>query len=103
MDVQIPSSRAPKYTFSPSEATSTDLRPPTPCQTPLPNESSSQTVIVHLAQQFLEILKSLITNQGLPPPAAAAIVKSEEPPARASKFEFKTVNKISVFHVFNIA
>jgi hypothetical protein len=104
MEMQMPSSRVPKYTCSPSEATSTDLCPPTPCQTPPPNESSSQNVIEHLAQQFLEILKSLITKQGPPPPpAAAAIVKSKELPARASKLEFKTVNKVFVFHVFNAA
>jgi len=47
IDMQMPSSHAPKCTCSrtppedPLEATSTDLCPPTPCQTPLPNESSS--------------------------------------------------------------
>jgi hypothetical protein len=59
-------------------------------------------VIAQLAQQFLEILKSLSTKQGPPPPPAAADkVKSEKPPARASKLEFKTVNEVFVFYVFN--
>ena len=110
MDMKMPSSHAPKCACShtppedPSEATSTDLCPPTPCQTPLPKESSSQAVIVQFAQEFLEILKSLSTKPGPPPPPAAADkVKSEEPPARASKLEFKTVNEVFVFHVFNAA
>jgi hypothetical protein len=80
-------------------ATSTDLCPPTPCQTPPPNESSSQAVIVQLAQQFLEILKSLSTKQGPPlSPAAVDKVKSEEPPAQASKLESKTISEVYVLN-----
>jgi hypothetical protein len=103
IDMQMPHGHAPKYTcsYTPpedlSEATSTDLCPPTPYQTPLPNEPSSQAVIVQLAQQFLEILKSLSTKQDPPPPAATDKAESEEPPARASKLEFKAVNEVYVF------
>ncbi|PMD60368.1 uncharacterized protein K444DRAFT_642994 [Hyaloscypha bicolor E] len=44
---------------------------------------------------FFDILRSLSTKQEPPsPPAATDKGKSEEPPARASKLEFKTVNEI---------
>jgi len=58
---------------------------------------------MQLAQQFLDILKSLSTKQGPPPPPAATDeVKSEESPARASKLEFKTVNEVYVFRGMDV-
>lgn len=67
---------------------------PTPTSQPL-----SRVKFVQFAQQFLDILKSLSTNEGPPPPSAAADkVKSVEPPARASKLEFKPVNEVFVFY-----
>ena len=54
---------------------------------------------MQLAQKFLDILKALSAKQGPPPPPAAADkCGSEEPPARASKLEFKAVNEVFVFH-----
>jgi len=104
---QLPSSQTLPRSPPPSlsiETTSATSCPLTPCHTPPPKVPSSQAVIVQFAQEFLDIVKSLITKQGPPPPpAAAAIVKSEELPARALKLEFKTVNKVFVFHVFNAA
>ena len=75
----------------PSEATPTE-----PCS-PTANQPSAQVVTTEHAQQFLDILKSLSTSQDSPPPTATDEVKSEEPPARASKLEFKTVNEVFVF------
>jgi hypothetical protein len=81
----------------PSRATEPTPCSPTPCLTPPTNQSSSEVEFVQLAQQFLDILKSLGSNQGPPPPATADKAESEEPPTRASKLEFKTVNEVFVF------
>ena len=82
----------------PSRTTKPSTCSPTSCLTPPTNQSLLQVEFVQLAQQFLDILKSLGSNQRPPPPATVDKTESEEPPARASKLEFKTVNKVFVFH-----
>jgi len=90
MDMQIPSARAPKCTCShtppedPSEAASSDLCSPAPCDTFPTNQPSPQIVA---------------TEQGppTPPPAAVDKVESKEPKARASTLEFKKVNEVYVY------
>ena len=79
----------------PSRATETTPCSPTPCLTSPMNQSPSQVEFVKLAQQFLDLLKTLSANQGPPPPPVTADkAESEEPPARAPKLEFITVNEV---------
>jgi hypothetical protein len=66
---------------------------------PPTNQSPLQVVTTEHVQQFLDILKSLGAQQVPHPPSAATDeVKLEEPPARASKLAFKTVNEVFVSH-----
>jgi hypothetical protein len=70
---------------------------------PPTNQSSSQVVTTEHVQQFFDILRSLNANHGPPPPPAAAEkVESKEPPARASKLDFKTVNEMYVFNTAQV-
>jgi hypothetical protein len=100
--IQIASSPAPKYTCShtppgdPSESSSTDLCLPTPHHT-FPTTQPLHIVTTEHIQQFLDILKSLSTKQGPPPLPAKPSGKSGKPKARASKLEFKTINKVYIF------
>ena len=49
-------------------------------------------------QEFLDILKSLSTEQVLPPPPPAVNkVEPEQPKVRASRLEFKKVNEVYVY------
>ncbi|OAF59670.1 hypothetical protein VC83_03769 [Pseudogymnoascus destructans] len=51
--------------------------------------------LLSFAQQFLDIVKSLNSAQSAPAvPAAANDVEAKDPPARASKLEFKAVNEV---------
>ena len=87
----------------PSRATEITPCSSTPCLTSPTKQSSSQAEFVQFAQQFLDILKSLSTKQGPPPqPAAADGVKYEEPPARASKLEFKCVDEVFLFRSMQV-
>jgi hypothetical protein len=54
--------------------------------------------LLSFAQQFLDIVKSLNSAQSAPAvPAATDEVEAKDPPARASKLEFKAVNEVLVF------
>jgi len=101
--MEIASGRAPNCTCShtppedSSEATPTKPRSPAPGRAFRADQPLAQVVTAEHVQQFLDILGSLSTKQEpTPPPAAAEKVASEEPPARASKLEFKTVNEVYV-------
>ncbi|ELR02017.1 hypothetical protein VC83_01459 [Pseudogymnoascus destructans] len=60
-----------------------------------PDPHCHQSELLPFAQQFLDVLKSLNSMQSAPAvPAAADKVEAEDPPARASKLEFKTVNEV---------
>jgi hypothetical protein len=92
-DCQPSSTNSPPPHATEIATTASSLAPPT-------NPPSPQIELVQVAQQFLDILKSLSAAQSpSPPPAAADVVKSEERPARASKLDFKTVNEVFVFHI----
>jgi hypothetical protein len=78
-----------------SEATPTELCSPTPALAFPANQPSAQVVTTYV-QQFLDILKSLSTQQGPPSPPTKPSGESGEPKARASRLEFKTVNEVYV-------
>jgi hypothetical protein len=107
-DIQMASTHAPRYTCSHmppedlSEATLTDLYSPTPCHGSPTNKLSLQIVTTKYIQQFLDILQSLSTKQGPPPPLPKPSGESGEPKARASRLEFKTVNKVYVFNTIQV-
>jgi hypothetical protein len=108
IDMQVASAYAPKCTCAhtppedPSEAALTDFYSPSLCPTFPTNQPSQQIVTTEHVQQFLDILKFLSTKQGPPPPAAADKIESENPLARASKLEFKTVNEVYVFNAAQV-
>jgi len=63
-----------------------------------PNPDCYRSELLPFAQQFLDVVKSLNSTQSAPAmPAAADEVEAEDPPARASKLEFKAVNEMLVF------
>ena len=107
MDMEIASGRAPNCTCShtppedASEATPTEPCSPTPGVAFPANQPSAQIVTTYV-QQFLDILKSLSTQQGPPPPSAKPAGEPGEPKARASRLEFKTVNEVYVSNAAQI-
>jgi hypothetical protein len=111
MDMQMASGHAPKCICShtppegSSEATPTEPCSPAPGRAFPANQPSAQVVTTEHVQQFLEILKSLSTQQGSPPKSPDSVKAAEgaktdarEQPetAPASKLEFKTVNEVYV-------
>jgi hypothetical protein len=63
-----------------------------------PNTLCYRSELLPFAQQFIDVVKSLSSTQSTPAvPTAADKVKAEDPPARASKLEFKAVNEVLVF------
>jgi hypothetical protein len=106
MDMEIASSRALNCTCSYTppedalEATPTEPCSPTPSLAFPENQLSAQVVTMYV-QQFLDILKSLSTQQGPPPPTKPSS-ELGEPKARASKLEFKTITKVYIFNATQI-
>jgi len=87
----FPSCQTPPRNPPPSLATETTSAAPcspTPSHKCSTNQSSSQAV-VEVAQQFMEILKSINTKKGPPPSSTPS-----DTAARASKLEYKTVNEV---------
>ena len=60
-----------------------------------PNPHCYRSELLPFAHQFIDVVKSLSATQSTP--AAADEVKAKDPPARASKLEFKAVNEMLVF------
>jgi hypothetical protein len=88
-----------------SEATPTEPCSPTPGRAFPANQPLTHVVTTEHVQQFLDILKSLGTQQGSPPksPDSAKAAEGAKTDAReqpettpASKLEFKTVNEVYV-------
>ena len=108
MDMEIASSRAPNCTCThtppedASEATPTDPCSPTLSLAFPANQPLAQVVTTEYVQQFLDILKSLSTQQGPPPPPTKPSGGSGEPKARDSRLEFKTVNEVYVSNAARI-
>jgi hypothetical protein len=108
MDMQMASGCAPNRTCShtppedPSEATPIEPCSPTPGLAFPANQPSAQIVTTEHVQQFLEIFKSLSTQQGPPPPPPKPSGESGEPKARASRLEFKTINEVYVSNAARI-
>jgi hypothetical protein len=98
-DMQIASAHTAKCTCSHTPPEDASDGTSTFCSSNFPtNQPQPQIVTTEHVQQFFDILRSLSTKQEPPPPPAAIDKgKSEEPPARASKLEFKTVNEVFVF------
>lgn len=109
--MEIASSRTPNCTCShtppedASEATPTEPYSPAPGRVFPANQPLAQVVTTEHVQQFLDILKSLGTQQGSPPKspdsakaAEGAKTDTREQPETtpASKLEFKTVNEVYV-------
>ncbi|CAL3963695.1 unnamed protein product [Diplocarpon coronariae] len=94
-DMQIVSAHTAKCTCSHTPPEDASDRTSTFCSSTFPtNQPQPQIVTTAHVQQFFDILRSLSTKQEPPPPPASIDKgKSEEPPARASKLEFKTVNE----------
>jgi hypothetical protein len=89
----------------PSEATRTEPCSPAPGLALPANQPPAQVVTAEHVQQFLDIFKSLSTQQAPPPksPDSAKAVEGAETDARhqpetapASELEFKTVNEVYV-------
>ncbi|OWP06252.1 hypothetical protein B2J93_2490 [Marssonina coronariae] len=95
-DMQIVSAHTAKCTCSHTPPEDASDRTSTFCSSTFPtNQPQPQIVTTAHVQQFFDILRSLSTKQEPPPPPASIDKgKSEEPPARASKLEFKTVNEV---------
>jgi hypothetical protein len=108
MDMEITSGRTPNCTCShtppedASEATLTEPCSPAPGRAFPANQPSAQVVTTEHVQQFLEILKSLSTQQGPPPPPTKPSGESGKPKARASRLEFKTINEVYVSNAARI-
>jgi hypothetical protein len=83
-----------------SEATPTEPCSPAPGRAFPANQPSAQVVTTEHVQQFLDILKSLITQQGSPPKSPDSVKAAEgaKTDALASKLEFKTVNEVYVYN-----
>jgi hypothetical protein len=109
IDMEIASGRAPNCTCShtPPEDTSEATEPcsPAPGRAFPANQPLAQVVTTEHVQQFLDILKSLSTQQGSPPKSPDSVKAAEgaktdarEQPETtpASKLEFKTVNEVYV-------
>jgi hypothetical protein len=95
----FPCCQTPPGNPPPSLATETATAAPgspTPCHT-CSTKSLSQ-VAVEFAQQFMDALKSINSQQGPPPPPAKPSGESGQPKARASRLEFKIVNEVYVFN-----
>jgi hypothetical protein len=106
--MEIASGRGPNCTCShtppedASEATPTEPCSPTPGLAFPADQPSAQVVTTEYVRQFLDILKSLSTQQGPPPPPTKLSSESGEPKPRASRLEFKTVNEVYVSNAARI-
>ncbi len=102
-DIEIASGRAPNCTppEHASEATPTEPCSPAPGRVFPASQPSTRIVTTEHVQQFLDILKSLSTQQGPPDSVKAAEgartdAGEQSEIAPASKLEFKTVNEVYV-------
>jgi hypothetical protein len=106
MDMEITSGRAPNCICShtppedASEATPIEPCSPAPGRAFPANQPSAQVVTTEYVQQFLDILKSLITQRGSPPKSPDSVKAAEgaKTDALAAKLECKTVNEVYVYN-----